>query len=107
MSRRPEFNPPASYPFCEDQLDLFCFITKSGFAAIEFTDVQGFLADADLNSLAQFGSRVFVKSQPDFCYAAVESVPDLVARYADMVKRRAEALRPPTPIAAPVWKSKA
>ena len=87
----PAFNPQPTYPFCTEQYDMFCFITKHGFAAVDFDDVQGLMADSDLDTLAQFGSKVFVKSQ-DVCYPAVESVPDLVARYADMKKHRAAAL---------------
>lgn len=95
----PAFNPQPTYPCNTEQLDMFCFMTAKGFAAIEFSDVQGFMADADTVTLAQFGSRVFVKSQ-DVCYPAVESVPDLVARYADMKRRRAEALKLSEPPAA-------
>lgn len=105
----PAFNPQPTYHCNTEQVDMFCFMTKKGFAAIEFTDIQGFLADSDDETLAQFGSRVFVKSQPDFCYAAVESVPELVARYADMKKRRDAALGlnelPPRVTALPpTWK---
>lgn len=106
----PAFNPVPTYLACPDQLDIFIFQTRTGFAGIEFSDVQGFLADADDHSLASFGTRVFVKSQPDFCYAAVESVPELVARYADMKRRRAEALNlsappaPAKPVSLPTWK---
>lgn len=104
----PAFNPQPTYLCNTEQLDMFCFQTKFGFAAIEFSDIQGFMADADLDTLAQFGSKVFVKSQ-DVCYPAVESVPDLVARYADMKRRREEALSISKPTAGlasvpPVWK---
>jgi hypothetical protein len=109
----PAFNPQPTYPCNPDQLDIFCFMTKKGFAGIEFTDVQGFMADCDDDSLASFGSRVFVKSQ-DVCYPAVESVPELVARYADMKRRRDAALNANASASAskpaalaPTWKSKA
>lgn len=104
----PAFNPQPTYPCCVEQLDMFCFMTAKGFAAIEFSDIQGFMADADTVTLAQFGSRVFVKSQADWAYAAVESVPELVARYADMKKRREAALAISAPPAKPTtlstWK---
>lgn len=103
----PAFNPQPTYLACPDQLDIFIFQTRTGFAGIEFTDIQGFMADADDPSLASSGSRVFVKSQ-DVCYPAVESVPDLVARYADMKRRRDEALflaqQPKLPANVSTWK---
>lgn len=84
----PAFNPQPSFAFCPEQSDMFTFTTEHGFCAVVFEEIQGFLADSDKESLAQFGSKVYVKSGNVF-YHAVESVPELVARYSAMVKARA------------------
>lgn len=102
----PAFNPQPTFPFCPEQLDIFCFMTRHGFCGVVFEEVQGFLADTDDETLAQFGSRVYVK-QSDVHYPTVESVPELVARYADMKKRREAARILSAPSTSATWKQKA
>lgn len=93
------FNPPAQFPFCPGQNAMFCFRTKHGFCAIALDEIQGFMAVTrapDANHA--LGTNVFVK-HGDLHYESVESVPDLVARYAMMQKdpiSTAPPLAPPT-----------
>jgi hypothetical protein len=110
MSRPPIFNPLPTYPFCEDQLEVFTFMGQHGFMGIVFDMVQGFMPQPGETTLSQFGSWVFVEGGA-YHYEAVESVPELVARYADMKKRRAEAAAAAAKVtvttgAPSVWKQK-
>jgi hypothetical protein len=84
------FNPAPTYEFAKDQLDVFCFNGRHGFIGIVFEQIQGFGASAD-----PLVSLVFVDGGA-YHYESLDSVPVLVARYADMKRRRAG---PP-----PVWK---
>lgn len=87
----PAFNPQPTFPFCTMQEEMFCFITKQGFAAVDLDQIQGFQSVSEDETLAQFGSRIFMTGDPVF-FDCVESVPDLVARYAELKKRRRSPL---------------
>jgi hypothetical protein len=88
------FNPTPTYEFATDQLDVFCFNGRHGFMGVVFEQVQGFGASAD-----PLVSMVFVDGGA-YHYDSLDSVPVLVARYADMKKRRSEPVPPPT------WKTR-
>lgn len=83
------FNPVANFPFCPDQTDFLCFKGPYGFSALDLNLVEGFNAGAELVE----GKGV----NPDLTtihltngseYVSVESVPVLVARFAEIKKRR-------------------
>ncbi|MFM6926957.1 MAG: hypothetical protein ACKOX6_00745 [Bdellovibrio sp.] len=93
----PAFNPQATFHACPDQNEFFVFMTKHGFAAIRFDLVHSFQSCSDNETLAQFGTNIFTVGD-DTYFTAIESVPELVARYAEMQKRRNSA---PAAVPAP------
>jgi hypothetical protein len=108
LEYKPPFNPEPTYPFAPGQLEVFCFVGRHGFLGIAFEMVQGFMACAD-EPEATPCSWVFVEDGT-YHYEAIESVPELVARYADMKRRRAERdctarkVLPPAPTTT--WKGR-
>lgn len=110
----PAFNPQPTFHSNPDQNEMFVFMTKHGFAAVTIDLIAGFQTVSDLDAMAQFGTNIFVQGDSTY-YTAIESVPELVARYAEMKKRRAAAENL-TVVGAPgvaqigaggVWKNKA
>lgn len=73
-------NPNASILFCPDQTDFLTFRTPDGFGAVYLDLVEGFTA---MNGK---GSAVHLTNQ--IWYESIESVPELVARFASVKKRR-------------------
>lgn len=110
----PSFNPQPTFHANPDQNEMFIFTTKHGFAAVVLDFITGFQTCSDLDSLAQFGTNIFVKGDDSY-YTAIESVPELVARYAEMKKRRSSVENVPlsqgvttlSNSAPGVWKAKA
>jgi hypothetical protein len=83
----PAFNPQPVFHSNPDQTEFFIFMTKQGFAAIRFDLVHSFQSCSSDETLAQFGTNIFTLGD-DTYFTAVESVPELVSRYAEMKKRR-------------------
>lgn len=78
------FDPKPTLPFCPRQSAMFPFLAEHGFAAITLSEVQGIVAGEPVTG-AQFNSWIFVKTG-HLHYESIESVPDLVARYAMLME---------------------
>lgn len=113
------FNPTATFPFCPDQTDFLCFRTEHGFAAVDLNLIEGFAAhDEDGRPY----TRICLTNNSE--YNSIESVPELVNRYAgvkakryaleraerEIIKPQALPPTPPAPTPTPpggiVWKNK-
>lgn len=81
-------NPTAEFPFCPNQTDFLCFRSPDGFAAVDINLVEGFVAfESDsTNPMHRYLTRINLTNGS--LYDAIETVPMLVARFAEVKKRR-------------------
>lgn len=100
-------NPVAILPFCPDQTDFLCFRSPDGFAAIELNLIEGFAAFASDDKVYPYLTRVHLTNGS--FYDAIESVPELVNRAAEVKRRRydparseREIIKTPSPTPPPV-----
>lgn len=81
MSPGGVLNPLAVMPFCPDQTDFLTFRTPDGFGAVYLDLVEAFQTCGD-------GKMTGVCLTNQVWYESVESVPELVARFAAVKKLR-------------------
>lgn len=73
-------NPSPAALFCPEQTDFLTFRTPDGFGAVYLDLVEGFQTMSDGNTAVGLTNQVY--------YVSIESVPELVARFASVKKMR-------------------
>lgn len=83
------FNPPATLPFCPDQTDFLCFSSPEGFSAIMLDLIEGFTAGVIEEATGKLNPNLTtIQLLNNNQYFSTESVPVLVARFAEVKRRR-------------------
>lgn len=79
-------NPAATFPFCPDQTDFLQFRSPDGFAGVRLDLVEGFVAYNSDDKVYPYLTRIHLKNGS--YYDAVDSVPELVARFTAVKRLR-------------------